>query len=205
MPIAERRRKQKEMLRQTILDVAKDIAAKDGWQNVTIRKICEQIHYTAPVVYQHFKSKEMILQSLRVDGFIQVFEQFAKVDDKHIKAEKRLVEYALVWWNFALVNPELYQVMFNLQGAVCSQSENKNNPQSQTVVEYYSIAFSQINAKAKRSEKYSLELCDNLISIIHGFIAMRMVNKIRSGNENAEHIYKNSLQRFIHSISENKL
>ena len=37
MLVKERRRKEKEELRQQILDVAKDIAANDGWQNVTIR------------------------------------------------------------------------------------------------------------------------------------------------------------------------
>lgn len=110
----------------------------------------------------------------------------------------------MVWWNFALVNPELYQVMFNLQGAVCDLNESVKNPQSRLVIEYYTAAFSQINQKAKRSEKYTLELCDNLISIIHGFIAMRMVNKIRSGNENAEQVFKNALQRFIHSINDIK-
>ena len=80
MPIKERRRKEKEELRQQILDVAKDIAATDGWQNVTIRKICDQIHYTAPVIYQYFESKEMILQSLRKDGLMQVCLMFKKLD-----------------------------------------------------------------------------------------------------------------------------
>ncbi|MFN8281839.1 MAG: TetR/AcrR family transcriptional regulator [Chitinophagales bacterium] len=204
MPIKERRKREKQELRQAILDVAKDIAAKDGWQNVTIRKICDKVKYTAPVIYHYFENKEMILQSLREEGFKQVFGQFDAVDNKYKKAEKRLTEYALVWWNFALVNPELYQVMFNLQGAVCDLNESVKNPQSRLVIEYYTAAFSQINQKAKRSEKYTLELCDNLISIIHGFIAMRMVNKIRSGNENAEQVFKNALQRFIHSINDIK-
>lgn len=199
MPNKERRLREKKELRQQILDVAREIASTDGWQNVTIRKICAEIHYTAPVIYQYFESKEMILQSLRVDGFMQVFEQFEIVNEKHEQADKRIFEYALVWWHFAKVHPEIYQVMFNLQGAVCDNRENK---QSRMVVDYYNEAFTEINAKAKRSQKYRLELCDNLISIIHGFIAMRMVNKIKSGNENAEHVFKSALQRFIHSIKE---
>lgn len=198
MPIKERRRKEKEELRQQILDVAKDIAANDGWQNVTIRKICDQIHYTAPVVYQYFESKEMILQSLRKEGLKQVRLEFEQVDVKHKPPEKRLLEYGLAWWRFAQSNPELYQVMYNLQGAVCADNESNLN----TIVDYYKAAFSAINQKAKRSEKFRLELCDHLIAIIHGFIALRMVNKIKSGNENAELAYKNSLQRFIHSIND---
>ncbi|MBP6661444.1 MAG: TetR/AcrR family transcriptional regulator [Chitinophagales bacterium] len=201
MLVKERRRKEKEELRQQILDVAKDIAANDGWQNVTIRKICEQIHYTAPVVYQYFASKEMILQSLRKDGFVQVFNLFEEVDKKYKLPEKRLFEYALTWWNFAIQHPEIYQVMFNLQGAVCLQNESSvkiNN----NVMDYYHPAFKLLNKKAKRSEEYNLELTDNLIAIIHGFISMNMANKIKSGNEKALVVFKNSLQRFIQSIND---
>lgn len=200
MPIKERRKREKEELRQAILDVAKDIAAKDGWQNLTIRKICDQIKYTAPVIYQYFESKELILESLRYDGLKQVYLIFEQVDSKHKSSEKRLLEYGLAWWNFAQLHPELYQVMYNLQGAVC----NKHETNQSSVISFYNAAFSEINSKAKRSEKYRLELCDNLIAIIHGFIAIRMVNKIKSGNENAELVFKNALQRFIQSITDKK-
>lgn len=200
MPNKERRKREKEELRQQILDVAKDIAATDGWQNVTIRKICDKIHYTAPVVYQYFESKEMILESLRLEGIMQVQLIFEKVDKKYSAPEKRLQEYALAWWHFAQQHPELYQVMYNLQGAICTGNGNNIS----TIVKHYSIAFSAINQKAKRSEKFRLELCDHLIAIIHGFIALRMVNKIKSGNENAGKAYKNSLQRFIDSINDKK-
>ena len=198
MPNKERRRKEKEELRQQILDVAKDIAANDGWQNVTIRKICEQIHYTAPVIYQYFESKEMIMESLRHDGLKQVSLIFEQIDKQHLSPEKRLVEYALAWWNFSKSNPELYQVMFNLQGAVCVNGETSLI----TVIGFYKAAFCDINSKAKRSEKFRLELCDNLIAIIHGFISIRMVNKIKSGSDHADTAYKNSIQRFIHSIND---
>lgn len=201
MPIKERRRKEKEELRQQILEVAKDIASNDGWQNLTIRKICNEINYTAPVVYQYFESKEMILQSLRKDGFLQVFILFEAVNKKHQNPEKRLLEYALTWWNFAIDNPEIYQVMFNLQGVICTQNEN-NSIIHNNVMAYYHPAFSLINKKAKRSEIFSLELTDNLIALIHGFISMKMANKIKSGEDKELIIYKNAIKRFIQSIND---
>lgn len=198
MPSRERRIREKEEMRHAILSVARDIAASDGWQNVTIRKICDKIRYTAPVVYQYFESKEMILRALRQDGILQVYHTFEEVDKKHKHAERRLLEYGLAWWQFAETNPEIYQVMYNLQGAVCSAKES--NPV--TVISFYHAAFSAINRKAKRSEQFSLELCDHFIALIHGFISMRLANKIRSGSENAATVYRHALQRFIHSIKD---
>ncbi len=201
MPIKERRRKEKEELRQQILEVAKDIASNDGWQNLTIRKICKEINYTAPVVYQYFESKEMILQSLRKDGFLQVFILFEAVNKKYKDPEKRLLEYALTWWNFAINNPEIYQVMFNLQGVICTQNDNNNILIHNNVMAYYHPAFSSISLKAKRSETFSIELTDNLIALIHGFISMKMANKIKSGEDKEIIIFKNAIKRFIQSIN----
>ena len=199
MPESRQHRKKKEELREHILEVAKNIAAKEGWQHLTIRKICDQIHYTAPVVYQYFESKETILVALRLEGLKQIYQVFTEINIKHKTPNKRLLEYGLAWWHFANQQPELYQVMFNLQGVVCVK--NQENCQN-SVVGFYFVAFSEMSLKAKRSEKLRLELCDNLIAIIHGFISMNMANKIKSGNDRALLIYKNSLQRFIHSIND---
>jgi len=194
-----RRLEEKEERRKLILDVAKEIAIVDGWQNLTIRKICNKINYTAPVIYQYFENKDGILLALKKDGFTSVLEQFEAVVNKTEEPEKRLFEFGMVWWSFSKNNPELYQVMFNLQGAVCMNYLTKAN---KSVVEYYIHEFEQINKSVEKTERLKLELCDNLIALIHGFISMRMFNKIKSGNSNADNSYKKALMLFINSIKD---
>jgi AcrR family transcriptional regulator len=200
----ERKKQQKEELRKQILVAARNIASDNGWQNVTIRKICDEIGYTAPVVYHYFESKEMILLELRRDGFVQVFEDFEVVNNKFKKPEKRLLEYGLTWWNFALKNKEIYQVMFNLQGAICLHNNSATTKVNNTVMSYYHPEFSQLNKKAKRSDAFRLELTDNLIAVIHGFISMQMANKVKSSPDKVLIVYKNALLRFIDSINDIK-
>ncbi len=200
----ERKKQQKEELRKQILVAARNISSDNGWQNVTIRKICDEIGYTAPVVYHYFESKEMILLELRRDGFVQVFEDFEVVNNKFKKPEKRLLEYGLTWWNFALNNKEIYQVMFNLQGAICLHNNSATTKVNNTVMSYYHPEFSQLNKKAKRSDAFRLELTDNLIAVIHGFISMQMANKVKSSPDKVLIVYKNALLRFIDSINDIK-
>lgn len=197
MSIKERRSLEKLKTHQSIIDVAKNIAATEGWQQVTIRKICQEIRYTAPVIYQYFPSKEAILQAIRQEGIREMQTAFEKINSKEKQPEKRLLEYGKAWWKFANKNPELYQVMYNLQGANC-QNDNKKVPMSTDV--YYKEAFYSINKKAIPSNALSLELCDNIIALIHGFIAMSMVGKIRSGAKQTETVFIHSLNRFIQSI-----
>jgi AcrR family transcriptional regulator len=196
MPISERRLKERQEMQQHILSTARDIAALDGWQNLTIRKICEKINYTAPVIYQYFESKDKILECIRMDGLHQIHSIFKEINKTKKSYDERMLEYGLAWWYFAEKNPEIYQLMYNLQGAVCSNDKNI----SLHIIEFYFEAFKILNSKANRSATFRLELCDNFIALIHGFIAIKMVNKNKSGNDVAEKVYKNSLKRFIQSI-----
>lgn len=197
MSIAEKRKQKSEEMQQHILDAAKDVAAADGWQNLTIRKICGKIEYTAPVVYQYFESKDKLMEALRNEGLQQIYTLLEAVDKKHKSQEKRLVEYGLAWWHFSLQHAEIYQVMYNLQGALCVQNPNTSG----NLLDFYHEAFSAICDEAKHSLKFRLELCDNFIALIHGFISIRMVNKIKSGNENAETVFKKAILRFIKSLN----
>lgn len=201
MPNKQRRKDEKELLRGKILAAAKYIAVEDGWQNVTIRKICDQIHYTAPVVYQYFESKEALLIALRNEGFIQVFTILESVNAKHLNPEKRLMEYGIAWWNFAMQYSEVYQIMFNIQGAICVQSDSTIKVNN-NVMEYYHPEFIRINNKAAKSALFRLELTDNYIALIHGFISMNMANKIKSPENKLLSVYKSALQRFINSIND---
>lgn len=200
MPIRERRQQEKQEMRQVILNVARDIAARDGWQNLTIRKICDEIRYTAPVIYQYFDSKDTLLLALRLEGFELIHGDFVQVNERYTDPSRRLLEYGLAFWKFAEENPELYQVMFNLQGVICTEAGKHRY--FEDIVRYYREAIAAVNGKSRRSDKFLLELYDNYVTIIHGFISMNMVNKIRSGKENARMVFRNSLQRFIQSIND---
>ena len=200
MNISARRSREKQEMKNAILQGAREIAARDGWQNLTIRKICYEIHYTAPVIYQYFESKDMILLALRMEGIAIAYKDFEIVNKKYPDPARRLLEYGLTFWKFAETYPELYQVMFNLQGVICS--EEGKHLSVENIRQYYRESLTAINSKAQRSEKYLWELYDNYGAIIHGFIAIHMVNKLKSGNENEKIVFKNALQRFINSIND---
>ncbi len=200
MAVIDRRNREKREMKNAILQVARDIAARDGWQNLTIRKICDEIHYTAPVIYQYFESKDMILLALRMEAIGLAYQDFEKLHKKTNDPAKLMMEYGLIWWNFADTNPELYQVIYNLQGVMCPEEGKPHYLEN--IRQHYRESLMAINSKARRSEKYMWELYDNFGCLIHGFISIYMVNKIRSGQDNAKTVFKNALQRYIQSIND---
>ena len=69
MGIKERQGREREAIRRAILDAARDLFVRDGYQNVSIRKIAERIEYSPAAIYGYFPSKDDIFFALAEEGF----------------------------------------------------------------------------------------------------------------------------------------
>lgn len=111
----ERRQREKEEIRQRILEAARDIARKEGWPSVTIRKIADSIEYTPPIVYEYFDGKEALIKELIYTGFEMMKDKFEEADKSISDAKKLLHRLSVIHWEFANESFELYQLMFSLE------------------------------------------------------------------------------------------
>ncbi len=113
MGIKERRERQKENLRQEILDAASDLFANEGYQNVSMRKIAEKIEYSPTTIYLYFKDKTDLLNQICEETFsklTQVQERIVKqnADDPFICLRKGMRAYV----DFGLKHPNHYELTF---------------------------------------------------------------------------------------------
>src|SRR6266568_2054345 len=110
----------RQEIRQSILSAAREIAAEEGWQAVTTRKVAERIEYSQPTIYEYFANKEAILLALLCYGYEQLVAvmqvAFASTDDP----EERILAMTAAYWDFAFHSPELYQVMHGMAGTSLS-------------------------------------------------------------------------------------
>lgn len=111
MGIKERKEKHKEDLRQRILDAAKELFLKDGYEATSIRKIAEKIEFSPTTIYLYYKDKADIMYALHQEGFILLGTQFAVLQHVHEPFE-RLKAMGRVYMSFALNNPDFYELMF---------------------------------------------------------------------------------------------
>ena len=128
MGIKERREREKNELRAAILAAARELAAREGWANVSMRKIADVVEYSAPMIYEHFDDKETLLLAVMVDGFKALMAIFQRVRSTTANPETALIDMALAYLHFARESPELYQVMHGLDGVRFSQHEKLSKP-----------------------------------------------------------------------------
>lgn len=59
-----RREREREQLSQRILDVAREMFVRDGYEAVTLRKIGKAIEYSPGTIYQYYKDKRALVAAI---------------------------------------------------------------------------------------------------------------------------------------------
>ena len=123
MGIKERKELEISQMRGLILKTAMNLFLDKGFENITIRHIAEKIEYSPSTIYLYFKNKDEILFVLRKGGFEKLYEHqlsSLKPDDPL----KRLHKHGEAYIQFALENPEYYDLMFMMREPVEIQGIN---------------------------------------------------------------------------------
>ena len=115
--IAERKLRDRKARRAQIISAARRIAELEGWPNVTIRRLSEEISYSQPVLYAHFGSREGILAAVAIEGFQEIGLALEKAR-KRVKRGNTVESVAAAYLEFAASSPALYEVMFSLNLSV---------------------------------------------------------------------------------------
>jgi AcrR family transcriptional regulator len=111
--IAERKLRDKQARRAQILSAARRIAELEGWPNVTVRRLSDEISYSQPVLYAHFGSRDGILAAVAIEGFQEIGVALEKAR-KRGKRGNAVESVAAAYLEFAASSPALYEVMFTL-------------------------------------------------------------------------------------------
>jgi AcrR family transcriptional regulator len=114
--ISERVLKEKEDLRNLILDSSAKILLEKGYEKFSLRQVAENIGYSATTIYLYFKDKDELLFSVILEGFKKFYEMLTSASEKETSIEDKLKSVGLAYISFAVKNPLYYQVMFMQRG-----------------------------------------------------------------------------------------
>lgn len=198
MGIAERKIRQKEEFRASILEAAWLQVLTDGWQSLSIRKIADAIEYSVPVIYNHFENKEAILLEFTKEGFQKLAETLAHVKSHHREPALQLEAIANAYWDFAFDHKEYYQLMFGLGIPACERVNQIAEMKSMTTIMISTIADAIAVGNDKQANlflKYHTYL-----SILHGLVSIQMIEKAGKPDEDKRLILQDAISGFIKSL-----
>lgn len=187
----ERIIRQKEETRVNILKAAREIVKDEGWQGLSMRKIADKIEYTAPIIYEYFANKEAILQELTCKGFRILTKDLETAKAGSDDAAEQLENMWLAYWNFALENKEMYQLMYGVEMTCCAQ----RNTDTDAPYVLITNVIKELMDDDKAMPEVIKQKYFTFFSVIHGLISINIV-----GNGLSEQINKQILKDAINGI-----
>lgn len=133
MSTKTRREREKEAMRRRILDAAKQLFVKEGFDNVSMRRIAGKIEYSPAAIYRYFANKREILSVLREEGFARYVERQKMGVEAYPDPLERLREGGRGYIRFALSEPEYYHLMFS---SSCEQVDMEGEWATSSIASY---------------------------------------------------------------------
>lgn len=112
MGVKERRAREKRYLRQEILDAASELFVKEGFENVSMRRIADRIEYSPTTIYLYFKDKAELLESICHETFGKLIQRLTKITEQPGDPIDRLKGGLVTYVEFGLENPQHYRSTF---------------------------------------------------------------------------------------------
>jgi AcrR family transcriptional regulator len=113
MGIKERQGREREAIRRSILDAARDLFVRDGYQNVSIRKIAERIEYSPAAIYGYFPSKDDIFFALAEEGFRLLYgDRATDTALDSLPPLERIRAIFLRLYEYSRQHPQYFALMF---------------------------------------------------------------------------------------------
>jgi AcrR family transcriptional regulator len=114
MGISERKEREREGVKDLILNAAREIFLSEGYENTSIRKIATRIEYSPGIIYNHFKDKNDLLLALHDKAFECKMDALFHSVQHIADPMERLKTTGRSYLTYGIENPQDYDLMFIL-------------------------------------------------------------------------------------------
>ena len=114
MPRLRRPQQEIDAIKKEILDTALELIIKNGFQNLSMRRLASKLGMTATTIYNYFSNKDEINLMIRMNGFEMLYRQFERCYRDHDDPLARLRAMIRSYFRFGIQYPNYYDLMFNL-------------------------------------------------------------------------------------------
>jgi len=112
MGVQQRRAREKEDLRGEILDAARTLFVKEGYESVSIRKIADKVEYAPGTIYLYFRDKAEILNRICEETFAKLIRRMEAIEHDKSAPLDKLRRGLRTYIQFGLDNPNHYVATF---------------------------------------------------------------------------------------------
>lgn len=156
-------------LKPRILAEARRLLVAEGLGALSTRRIAREVGCTAPSIYLYFANKDALVHALVDEGF-----QLLRADLEAARPVGSLEALCRAYADFALANPEYYEVMFHLGPAEMARYPKQRYREQRAVLDLIGRAALGPQAGPDRA----LRSATLIWSSLHGAISLHLAHRI---------------------------
>ncbi|WP_137940114.1 TetR/AcrR family transcriptional regulator [Chitinivorax sp. B] len=176
MTIAERKQREREALRDKILDATRNLYMEKGYDGLTMRAIAARIDYSTTILYSFFKDKDALLRALTDADFALLTQQLRDGDAADQLATERLKRVGRSFVQFAIERPDQYRMLF-IDPIPPYAPEEAGNERGNPTQDAYAFAYMLVD----QLQRENVGITTNAHAIVqlfwgmlHGLIGLRL-------------------------------
>ena len=112
MGVTERRERERQAVRQEILDAARALFLEEGYERTSMRKVAQKIEYSPTTIYLYFHDKRELLESICAETFSKFVKGLQEIGQANEDPLQNLRATLRAYVEFGLKNPNDYRLTF---------------------------------------------------------------------------------------------
>lgn len=172
----ERRERERAQQRKNILDAALKIISKEGFAALSMRKLAEEIEYSAASIYLHFENREQIAQELSEIGFRELLQALSQASEGKQGADA-LHALGAAYVKFGLRHAEMYRLIFMGDSDYMKAAYGESNPDTaaaQAFAVLLDVARQLTEGTTKLAPQALTATAELIWSTLHGIVSLHI-------------------------------
>ena len=177
MGITERKERQRVDLKQRVLRAAEELFVKDGYRNVSMRKIAERIEYSPTTIYRLFRNKAEVMDHLIADGYRSVYRRYEEILARRPASPLETLNLIITEYvRYALEHPNHYELWFSTGELtrIENQLRMRHGGTSYRVYQAWLDRIDECKTQRLLPQRDTLVLFQLIWGTVHGMISLRI-------------------------------
>ena len=166
------RQKRHQKTKQAIIEIAKQMVAEQGYENLSLRAVANEADYSPAGLYEYFDSREDLLKSISTQVNADMVAALDQIPAPLLTAE-RLLEMCLVYIRFALEHRQLYRLMSSIPSSRRSLSEPASEGSAYNLFLHSVQTLLEERGYSKGAGYSAEEITYGLWATVHGMVSLR--------------------------------
>lgn len=171
----ERKARNRLNMHKDILHAALRIVREEGHRSLSLRRLANDIEFSATVLYLYFKNKEALLVDLARFGYRQLNANIDRNCNSILDPGNRLKAMLTTYWRFATHEKELYLLM--QETGMHLNDLAPLFPEMLTFINSINQAITKACKRGNRTDVFLKHKCYMAIAIVQGIASVNSIHK----------------------------